>query len=115
LRARPEPTQLEPLSDASFLGKLLALSAIVRLNWKVIASYEHSSLFGFVVSTEGKKFHTIDTWRQGYQTLFLRHQYSGKISWSVFPWLVTRKKVLTLTSWWKCYFTFIFVTDEQPK
>jgi hypothetical protein len=32
LRARPEPTQLEHLSDASFLGKLLVLPANVRLD-----------------------------------------------------------------------------------
>jgi hypothetical protein len=38
LRARPEPTQLEHLSDASFMGKLLVLPIIVRLDWKVIAS-----------------------------------------------------------------------------
>jgi hypothetical protein len=41
LRARPEPTQLEHLSDASFLGKLLVLLANVRPDWKVIARYKH--------------------------------------------------------------------------
>jgi len=61
LRARPEPTQLEHLSDAFFLGKLLVLPANVRLDWKVIARYKHSSLFGLVVSNEGKKFYNIDT------------------------------------------------------
>jgi hypothetical protein len=60
-RARPEPTQLEDLSGASFLGKLLVLPANVRLDWKVIAKYKHSSSFGFVVSNKGKKFYTIDT------------------------------------------------------
>ncbi len=38
MRSRPEPTQLEHLSDASFLGKLLVFPANVRLDWKVIAS-----------------------------------------------------------------------------
>ncbi len=38
MRARPEPTKLEHLSDASFLGKLLVFPANVRLDWKVIAS-----------------------------------------------------------------------------
>ena len=56
MRARPEPTQLECLSDASFLGKLLVLPANVRLDWKVIARYKHSSLFGLVISNEEKKF-----------------------------------------------------------
>jgi hypothetical protein len=56
LRARPEPTQLEHLSDASFLGKLLVIPANVRPDWKVIAGYKHSSLLGLVVSDEGKKF-----------------------------------------------------------
>jgi hypothetical protein len=65
LRARPEPTQLECLSDASFLDKLLVLPANVRLFWKVIARYKHSSLFGLVISNEGKKFYNIDT-RLGY-------------------------------------------------
>ncbi len=61
MRARPEPTQLEHLSDASFLGKLLVLPLYVRLDWKVIVRYKHSSLFGLVVR-ERKKFYNIDTW-----------------------------------------------------
>ncbi len=60
LRARPEPTKLEHLSDASFLGKLLVLPAKVRLDWKVIARYKQSSLFGLVVSNEGKMFYNFD-------------------------------------------------------
>jgi len=52
---------LEDLSDASFLGNLLALPANVRLDWKVIAKYKHTSLFGLVISNEGKKFYSIDT------------------------------------------------------
>ncbi len=60
--ARPEPTQLERLSNASFLGKLLVLAATVRLDWKVIARYKHSSLFVLVVNNKGKKFYNIDTW-----------------------------------------------------
>jgi hypothetical protein len=67
LRARPEPTQLEPLSDASFFGKLLVLPANVRLDWKVIAGYKHSSLFGLIISIEGKKFYNIDTWLISFQ------------------------------------------------
>ncbi len=59
---RPEPTQLEHLSDASFLGKLLVLPANVRLDWKVIARYKCSSLLGLVVIDEGKKFYKIATW-----------------------------------------------------
>jgi hypothetical protein len=61
LTARPEPAQLEHLSDASFLGKLLVLPTNVRLDWKVIARYKHSSLFGLVISNEGKQFYNIDT------------------------------------------------------
>jgi hypothetical protein len=68
LRAKPEPTQLEHLPDTSFLGKLLVFLANVRLDWKVIASYKHSSLFGLVISDEGKKFHNIGTWYQRYLT-----------------------------------------------
>jgi hypothetical protein len=53
--ARPEPTQLEDLSDASSLSKILVLQANVRLDWKVIARYKHSSLFGLDIGNEGKK------------------------------------------------------------
>jgi hypothetical protein len=56
--------QLERLSDASFLGKLLVLLANVRLDWKEIARYQHSGLFGLIVSDEEKKFYNIDTWCQ---------------------------------------------------
>ncbi len=45
-------------------GKLLVLPANVRLDWKVIASYDHSSLFGLVVSNEGKKSYNILFWLQ---------------------------------------------------
>ncbi len=62
MRSRPEQTQLEDLSDASFLGKLLVLPANVRLDWKVFATHKHSSLFGLIVSNEEKKFYNIDTW-----------------------------------------------------
>ncbi len=56
MRKRPEPTQLEDLSDASFLGKLLVLLANVRLDWKVFARHKHSSLFGPVIGNREKKF-----------------------------------------------------------
>jgi hypothetical protein len=58
---KPVPTQLEHLSDASFLGKLLVLPSNVRLDWKVFDVYKHSSLFGLVVSNKEKKFFNIDT------------------------------------------------------
>ncbi len=61
MRARPEPTQLEDLSDASFLGKLLVLPANVRLDWKVIARYKHSSLFGIVISNKEMMFYNFCT------------------------------------------------------
>jgi hypothetical protein len=59
-KARPEPTQLEHLSDASCMGKLLVFPPNVRLDWKVIASYKHSSLFGLIISNAGKTFYNID-------------------------------------------------------
>ncbi len=61
LRTRPEPTQMEHLSDASFLGMLLVSPAKVRLDWKEIAKYKQSNLFGLIISNEGKKFYNIDT------------------------------------------------------
>jgi hypothetical protein len=56
-RANP----IEAPSDTSSLGKLLLLPANVRLDWKVIGSYKHSSLFGIVISNEGKQFYKIYT------------------------------------------------------
>jgi hypothetical protein len=61
LRARPEPTQLEHLSDASFLGKVLVLPANVRLAWEVITSYKHSSLLYSSISDKKEKIYNIDT------------------------------------------------------
>jgi hypothetical protein len=74
LRASSEPIQLGHLSDAFFLGKLLVLPANVRLNWKVIASYKHASLFGLIDSDEGKKFYNIDTWSKNLLNFFFRRQ-----------------------------------------
>jgi hypothetical protein len=42
----------------------------VRLYWKVIATYKHSSLFGLSDSEEGKKFYNIDTRCGCYKTFF---------------------------------------------
>jgi hypothetical protein len=61
LRARPEQTQLEDLSDVSFLGKLLVLPANVRQDWKVFVRCKHSSLFYLVISNKEKKFYNIDS------------------------------------------------------
>ncbi len=58
-KARANPI-IAPLS-AFFLGKLLVLPANVRLDWKVIARCKHSSLFGLIISNEGKKIYNIDT------------------------------------------------------
>ncbi len=52
---------MEHLSDSSFLGKFLVLPADVRLDWKVIARYKQSSLFGLIISNKEKKFYNIDT------------------------------------------------------
>ncbi len=60
-KARANP--IGGLSDASLLGKLLVLPANVRLDWKLIARYKHSSLFALVISNEGKNFYNIDTRR----------------------------------------------------
>ncbi len=66
----PEQTQLEDLSDVSFGDKLLVLPANVRLDWKVIARYKHSSLFGLVISNKEKKFYNIDTCCQHFKLFF---------------------------------------------
>ncbi len=70
MRARPEPTQLECLSDASFMGKLLVLPANARLDWKVIARYKHASLLDLIISDGGKKFYNIDHWCHRHKTFY---------------------------------------------
>ncbi len=52
-KARANP--IGTISDAPFFGKLLVLPTNVRLDWKMIARYKHSSLFGLVVTDNGKK------------------------------------------------------------
>jgi hypothetical protein len=71
LRARPEQTQLEDLSDAPFLGKLLALPVNVRLDKKVFTRYKHCSLFGLVISNEEKKFYNMDSCGLYYKTIMI--------------------------------------------
>ncbi len=78
MRARPELTQLECLSDAYFLGKLLMLPPNVRLDWKVIARYKHSSLLGLIVSEEGKQFNNIGTSSIKHFTIVVK--WSGLLS-----------------------------------
>jgi hypothetical protein len=39
---------------------LLVLPANVRLDWKVIARYKQSSLFGLTIRNEGRKSYNID-------------------------------------------------------
>ncbi len=69
-KARANPIHL---SDASFLDKLLVFPANFRLDWKVIASYKHSSLFGLIDSDEGKKFYDIDKGCQCCKTIYGRN------------------------------------------
>ena len=64
LEARANPI------GAPFRCFLLVLPANVRLDWKVIARYKHPSLFGLVVSNEGKKFYNIDTLSRIHNTSF---------------------------------------------
>jgi hypothetical protein len=71
---------LEDPSNASFLGKLLVLPANVKLDWKVIASYKHSSLFGLDVSNEEKKFYNIDTSGLYYKSMTIINDDSGVIN-----------------------------------
>ncbi len=59
MRARPEPAQSEYLSDASFIGKLLVLPAIVRLDWKVIASSNTLAYLASLTVTKEKCFITL--------------------------------------------------------
>jgi len=59
------------------LGKLLVLPANVRLDWKVIARYKHSSLFGLIFCNKEKCFYNIDT-RSAYRS-FPKWVYLAKL------------------------------------
>ncbi len=54
------------------------LPANDKLDWKVIASYEHSSLFGLVVSNEGKSFIILAT---GFQTTSYKSVKKYLLNW----------------------------------
>jgi len=54
-----EPTELEQLSDASLLGKLLVLPANVRLDWKIIASTNALAYLAASSATKEKRFITL--------------------------------------------------------
>ncbi len=59
IEGRPESTQLEHLSDASFVGKLLVFPANVRLDWKVIASTNTLAYLASSTVAKGKSFITL--------------------------------------------------------
>jgi hypothetical protein len=80
LRARPEQTQLEDLSDASFFVKLLVLPANVRLDWKVIVRYNTLAYLDSSSATKKKKFYNIDTWNCIHYPSFSSKLTSGPIS-----------------------------------
>jgi hypothetical protein len=50
----------------------------VRLDWKVIARYKHSSLFGLVISNGRKKFYNIDTRWSRFRTSSMRFSETSK-------------------------------------
>jgi len=78
--------QLEDLSDASVLSKLLLLPTNVWLDWKVSARYKHSSLFGRVISNEEKKSYNIDTRCQCHKSLFVTDALDKKKHGAVCVW-----------------------------
>ena len=53
------------------VGFALALPSNSKIQLERVTKGKPSSLLGLVVSDEGKKFYNIDTWCQGYQTVFL--------------------------------------------
>jgi hypothetical protein len=59
LRARPEPIQLEHLSGASFLGKLMVFPANDRPDWKVIAYTNTLAYWASSTVTKEKCFITL--------------------------------------------------------
>jgi len=59
LRAKPEPTQLECLSDASFLGKLLVLPTNVRLAKKFLPGANTLAYLATSLAMKKKSFLTL--------------------------------------------------------
>jgi len=59
LRARPEPTALEHLPDASFLGKLLVLPGNVRLDWRGFLGTNTLAYLASSSATKEKSFITL--------------------------------------------------------
>ncbi len=70
---------MEGRSNASFLGKLLALPANIILDWKVIARYKHSSLFGLIISNEEKSFITLTPGANVIKTFFFVTDEQAKL------------------------------------
>ncbi len=52
------------------LGYAPGVPANVRLDWKAIATYKHSSLFGLMFGKKEKKFYNIYTWGLCYKTIY---------------------------------------------
>ncbi len=82
MRTRPEQTQLEGLSDASFLGKLLALPANVRLDWKVLPGANTPAFFGLIISKKEKKFYNIDSCSKNCLILVRLLEKDMKMMWT---------------------------------
>jgi hypothetical protein len=79
LRARPEPTQLEHLSDASFLGKLLVFPANVRLDWKVTASTNTLAYLASSTVTKEKCFISLTPGVDATKTFFFVTEAPGPV------------------------------------
>jgi len=73
------------------------LPANVRLDWKEIARYKHSSLFDLIISNEGKKFYNIDTRKA---ELYILHLYRNESRGQCYKDFYGRNKLecLSLTS-----------------
>jgi hypothetical protein len=70
---RPELTQLEDLSDASFLGKLLVLPANVKLDWKVFTGANTRAYLASLSATNKKSFITLTLGHSIIRTWHLHH------------------------------------------
>ncbi len=78
----PEQTQLEDLSDASFLGKHLVLPANVRLEKRFLPGANTLAYLASLSAMKKKKFYNID---KRYKT-FSSSLAKGPISQSIRPW-----------------------------
>jgi hypothetical protein len=69
------------------------LPANIRLDWKVIAKYKHSSLFGLIISNKGKSFITLTPGHRNFARRFFASLHGLQIQRSEGVSRATKEKL----------------------